>query len=300
MKFYSVHFLTVVALLAATTFSSFANAQVYTECTNTGYVALTFDEGPSSNLPQLIGLLRAGNALATFHFVARYLTDSSMRDFVKQVKNAGHEIGLRTDPKWNLAGLKPEALQKLIINSAKVFEKTTNTKVKFVRVPFDMNDSNVIAAIENAGYIVTKPNLDSQDYGGADTGSIVDTFDLAFTAAPEGSASFITVQRDAVANSVAAVPQIIASGVENGYKFVTLATCVGVTGGNSGGPGAAAGGDEVIVRRSGKKGHNNADPSSQRKRKVAKQKHDNAALPFSTLSFAVATGMCLLSMLMMQ
>jgi peptidoglycan/xylan/chitin deacetylase (PgdA/CDA1 family) len=300
MKFFSIQLLSLVAFLATSTFNSLVSAQVYSKCTNNGFVALTFDEGPSPNLPQLLEFLREGKAYATFHFVARYLTDMKMRQYVKQVKEAGHEIGLRTDPNWNLAGLDKNAIQKLIIGSAKVFETTSGAKVTFVRVPYDMNDAGVIGAIENAGYIVTKPDLDSQDYGGAPIDDIVNTFDLAFTASPEGSSSFITVQRDAVANSVSAVPQIIASGVENGYEFVTLSTCVGI---DKARQGAAFGGDVPIRRGNGKDTNRRlgVPASNGKKRKAAfKKNHESSATPLSTVSLGMALGVCFFSMFLMQ
>lgn len=300
MKFATIPLAIVVALLAAS--SNIVSASVYTECTQNGLVALTFDEGPSKNIPSLLASLREGKAKATFHFVARYLTDSHMRNLASQVRNEGHEIGLRTDPKWNLSALKPDAIQKLIVNSAKVFEKSSGCKVTYVRVPFDMNDSSVIAAIEGAGYLVTKPNLDSQDYGGASIDAIVNTFDLAFTAAPEGSASFITVQRDAVDNSVAAVGQIIASGRENGYDFVTLSTCIGKSkgAGSNGGGGAKGNDDVVVVRRGGKHGKKNDISKKSNKKKKAHDNHESGDFALKTISIGFSMAICLFSMFLMN
>jgi len=95
-----------------------------------------------------------------------------------------------------------------------------------LRVPYGKANGKVQAALEKAGGIITLHSLESYDYT-KDPKRIQSAFNLAMSLKSSGSASFISLQHDAVKPSVDSVPGIIDSIKKQGYKLVRLDECVG-------------------------------------------------------------------------
>lgn len=126
--------------------------------------------------------------------------------------------------------MKPGVVQKSLLSGANFMEKRLGVRPKFVRIPYSPEESPIVSVIEQAGFIVTQHNLDSHDYNsGATVDDIFCNFELSLIDAPKRSSSFISVQRDRVRNSNLAVPHIARIVHKNGYKFVTLSECLGIS-----------------------------------------------------------------------
>jgi len=201
-------------------------------CASKGTLALTFDEGPSPNTGDLLTVLDQVKVKATFHIVVRYLTNANHISIVRQIVAKGHDIGIRVDPQLE-NNMRAEYVVKSLNNNANFLEKQLKFRPKFVRLPYGSGNASLVKSIEQAGFVVTQPNLDSGDYqNGATVDDIVNVYEMQLGNAPDGAGSFISAQRDMIRNSVLAVPQIVQTALENGYKIVKMSECLGVSGGN--------------------------------------------------------------------
>lgn len=57
---------------------------------------ITFDDGPCKTTPELLVVLKKLNVKATFFVTAQYGTDEELVNWMKQIKAAGHEIGVHS------------------------------------------------------------------------------------------------------------------------------------------------------------------------------------------------------------
>ena len=248
-----------------------AHAKIVDTCQANGMLALTFDEGPSQYMEELLQILAKNKIKASFHIIAKYLTTNSFAKIVKAAYAQGHDVGLRLDPALD-NNMRPDVVVKSLMQNAKFIEKNLGFRPKFVRLPYGETSSSLTQSIEQAGFIVTRANLDSQDYTpGTSIDDIVEKYDLYLGNAPDGMSSFISVQRDQVHNSVLAVPQIIGIARENGYKIVRLSDCLGVSGDNGG----ARGGDDGEVPVDSGKHKGKGDKSNKSHRKIKNSKNPN-------------------------
>ena len=97
--------------------------------------------------------------------------------------------------------------------------------LKYVRLPYSPTPSPWIAFLEAMGFIVTAPNLNSQDYL-ADSKSY-DRITSTLEKGKCGSESFIVIQSAGVAETLNRMNELIDFGRNKGYRFVGIDECLG-------------------------------------------------------------------------
>lgn len=214
-----------LGLLFTAALASVARADIQSSCKANGKFALTFDDGPAEFTGQLLSILKSKNATATFHLTTQNLTDPDVQGMVKKIASAGHLIGIRTEPTWDLARMSDDQLKSAIARQSAILSQFIGYYPKFVRLPYDMKDPRVIKAIESTGAIVTRHNLESYDYT-KNSDKIISAFKLSLSLKPASSYSLISVQHDAIKESVTSTGAIIDLIRKSGYKLVTLDDCI--------------------------------------------------------------------------
>jgi len=190
--------------------------------------AMTWSDGPTLNIPELLTTLSQKNVKVTFSFVTQYLTDPNVQSIVQQAAAAGHLIGLRTEPSWNLLNMTSSDITSGIVRLAGVMAQFSGYTPTFMSLPVGGYNDAIVAAVEAAGMIIVEPNLDSMDYNtGATSTSIFNNFNLALELQANGAGNFISVQRDAVIASVQEAGPIIDLIRSFQYQMVMLDACVG-------------------------------------------------------------------------
>lgn len=124
-------------------------------------VYLTFDDGPSKVLPDLLDILKKENTPATFFWQSRLLY--SERPW-KRVINEGHKIGTHSTKHKRLTKLAyTEQLQDLA-KSVELIEKVTKEKVTYFRPPFGCYNEDTIKAAKKLGLIPVLWRIGSMDW----------------------------------------------------------------------------------------------------------------------------------------
>lgn len=206
-------------------FMAAASAEVHNQCKKTGMFALTFDDGPTEYTNTLLKHLDEKKVLATFHLSTQNLADPQVQSMVKRISGAGHLVGTRTEPNWDLARMSEDQLASAVARQSNVLGQFLGYFPKLLRLPYGKVTGKVQSALEKAGAIITTHNLESYDFS-KDQKRIQSAFNLAMGLKSSGSASFISLQHDAVKSSVDAVPDIIDAIKKHGYKLVKLDECI--------------------------------------------------------------------------
>ncbi|MFZ3578472.1 polysaccharide deacetylase family protein [Virgibacillus sp. DJP39] len=106
-------------------------------------VVLTFDDGPSRILPEILDVLKKENIPAVFFWQTRLLHDK--RPW-KRVLEEGHLIGTHTTKHVNLTKLPYHKQYKDIKSSIEKIQEITGTEVKYFRPPFGQFNNDTIKA----------------------------------------------------------------------------------------------------------------------------------------------------------
>jgi peptidoglycan/xylan/chitin deacetylase (PgdA/CDA1 family) len=107
-------------------------------------VVLTFDDGPSKHLPQILDILKQEEVPAVFFWQTRLLYP---RRPWKRVLEEGHLIGTHTTKHLNLVKLSYEEQYQEIKNSMSKIKEITGNEVTYFRPPFgQFNDDTINAA----------------------------------------------------------------------------------------------------------------------------------------------------------
>ena len=138
-------------------------------------------------------------------------------------------IGIRFDTQFgSLTGQDDSTILSSLQNSANAIAVRISYTPKFVRLPFNGYDDRVIKLVEQSGYVITEPTIDSMDYKYSKVEDLVNAIGTRLNATTGG---VISKQLDASAVGVSATDSIIKEIIRRGYTLVTLDLCTGVTGG---------------------------------------------------------------------
>ncbi|GAB6105951.1 hypothetical protein JCM17039_27050 [Blautia glucerasea] len=175
------------------------------------YVALTFDDGPSSFTNRLLDCLEKNKAKATFFMVGKEIEYFS--DEVKRMKNLGCELGNHTYSHADLTGLSPEDISSEIGAVDNLLMELTGQGASVVRPPYGSVNSTVKSVV---GTPMILWSIDTLDWESQDPQKIAE---IVRSQAEDGS---IILLHDIFSTSVDAAEIFIPEMIKEGYQFVTV------------------------------------------------------------------------------
>jgi peptidoglycan/xylan/chitin deacetylase (PgdA/CDA1 family) len=138
------------------------------QCPN-GYVALTFDDGPTKQTPQLLAVLRQIGAKATFFDIGSHALQYPAQ--VKQESLQGW-VGNHSFSHPDLVTAGEPAAFNDLLGTNQVIQKITGQAPTLFRPPFDDINYRVDFDARDLGMTSVIWTTDSYDYGGASTAQI--------------------------------------------------------------------------------------------------------------------------------
>ncbi len=175
------------------------------------YIALTFDDGPSSFTDRLLDCLEKNNAKATFFMVGTEI--ASFPDEVKRMKKLGCELGNHTYDHTDLTTLSSEDISSEISRVDQQLVDLTGQGASVVRPPYgSVNDT----VKETIGTPMILWSIDTLDWKTQDVESTVEE---VMNNVQDGS---IILMHDIYSTSVDAAEILIPQLIEEGYKLVTV------------------------------------------------------------------------------
>lgn len=174
-------------------------------------VALTYDDGPGQYTEKLLECLKENNAKATFYMLGQ--NAEQFPEIVKQLKDAGMELGNHTYDHQILTTLSENQISDEIRNADAAIEKGAGVPADSLRPPGGSLDETVQ---ELAGMPIIKWSLDTKDWK---TKSEDKTYQKVIDNVQDGS---VVLMHDIHEWSVNASLRLIPELVEKGYKLVTV------------------------------------------------------------------------------
>ena len=166
-----------------------------------GYVALTFDDGPTpATLPLLLDRLRAADAKATFFNLGG--NAEAAPDLVRAQHEAGMWIGNHTETHPHLTEISEPAAFEEISRTQRILQEITGERPSLFRPPYGDTDERVRAQAAGLDMLEVLWTVDSRDWAGASRDDIVAA---ARTLRPGG----IFLMHDWAQASINALPQIL-------------------------------------------------------------------------------------------
>lgn len=209
------HFLLVLTILflasAITPFASAGGAATPFR----GYIALTFDDGPSGEITQsLLDVLQAREVKATF-FVCAYRVEQ-FPDALRRCVREGHEIGLHSCCHSCMNHMTyDEAVEDLTCCMRSVFT-CCGVRARLFRPPGGLYSEALTDAARDTDLSVILWSVDPQDW---DPNNKKDIAQAVIDGASPGS---VLLMHDLYPRTVRAVGQIIDELRNQGYEFCTV------------------------------------------------------------------------------
>jgi peptidoglycan-N-acetylglucosamine deacetylase len=186
-------------------------------------VALTFDDGPWPDTPQFLDILEHNHINATFFQIGEQVSTYG-RAVDNRMLADGDIIGDHTWSHIDVAGAGPTAASQ-ISRTADAIRALTGFTPCLFRAPGGAVSPALITEARQMGFTTIQWDVDPRDWSRPGTGAIYST---VVDNAHNGS---IILQHDGGGNrseTLAALPQEIATLRKRGYKFVTIPQLLGL------------------------------------------------------------------------
>lgn len=180
-----------------------------------GYVALTFDDGPSGALTEeLLDGLRERNARATF-FLCGYRMEQYPSALSRYLPE-GHELGVHSTVHADLTRLSPEELHQDMGETAEKIYEATGQRPRLMRPPGGAYNEAVEQEAREEELSIILWSVDPRDWASRDAGAVLRTM------AVETGNGDIILMHDMSESSVQAALRLVDQLQAEGYEFVTV------------------------------------------------------------------------------
>lgn len=209
--------LALLCAIAICTGPVLASADTPTGGVPAGYIALTFDDGPSGEVTEaFLEELEQRGAACTF-FVCGYRMEDFPTDLSAYAAH-GHELGVHGWSHQYLRGLDEAALQAELGDTAQLITELSGAKPVWLRPPGGLYDEAVCAAAASLDLSIALWNVDPEDWNHRSREQIVSHI---LSRVGDGD---VVLLHDIFGNSRDAALEIVDALRSRGYELVTLST----------------------------------------------------------------------------
>lgn len=178
-----------------------------------GYVALTFDDGPSQYTKEIVDVLKEHDAGGTFFFIAQGI--GNYIDQVNYVKSNGFSIGSHSLNHINIPTLPLKNQEIELVQSIELLNEVTNSHITFFRPPYGAYSEDLKDLIIEHDYRMVLWNNDPEDWKTSNPDSILKNIQVT-----DASGAIILLHESQ--SVIDALPMIINYLQELGLKIVNL------------------------------------------------------------------------------
>jgi peptidoglycan/xylan/chitin deacetylase (PgdA/CDA1 family) len=182
-----------------------------------GYVALTFDDGPTREMTDALArILEREQVPATFFMVGEHVDDLPGK--ARKLARRGHAIYNHTYSHARLTDLSDAQIRQEVWRARQSFNDAGLPNGRAVRPPFLAADERVRRVIRNLGYATDMPTYDTEDWEeGLTAAQIVEGVRNGL----EPNADYLLHDHQRM-ETIEALPDIITMVRDDGYCFGQL------------------------------------------------------------------------------
>lgn len=207
--------------------SRFPDVFFLSGATNERVIALTFDDGPDINTPQMLDILADEGVRATFYVVGNNVKERP--DTVLRMVSEGHELGNHS---WSHPDFREltdmDILNNELRRTSQILANLTGIYPKHMRPPYGAVRDSTIEFLGGAGWRVINWSVDSFDWDIKQNSAAEITAKVLEHSHPGAIVLMHTLA--AIHGTVTALPGIIQSLRADGYEFLTVSELLGFTG----------------------------------------------------------------------
>jgi peptidoglycan/xylan/chitin deacetylase (PgdA/CDA1 family) len=199
---------------------------VITQCNRSGVIALAYDDGPYQYTSELIDILDAAGAKATFFWTGTlYGCIYNQAAAVKKAYASGHQIASHT---WShpqgMGSWGSDQISQEMNRLDQAFANLVGVKPAYVRPPYLDTGGQFLPTMSSLGYTAVTMDIDSQDWNGASASQSESYFQNAGTSGN----GHIPLMHETYASTVQQLtPWVIQWAKSAGLELVTVADCLG-------------------------------------------------------------------------
>ncbi|KAF9877870.1 polysaccharide deacetylase [Colletotrichum karsti] len=198
------------------------------QCTQPGLVALTYDDGPFAYTSQLLDLLAANNAKATFFVNANnWGSIYDYADVITRMHSEGHHVGSHTGTHPDLQTLSTADRQAQMKQVEDATQSIAGFKPRYMRAPFLSCEQDCLADLGALNYVIVDTSLDTKDYEHTqDIDFSVNKFESEL--GDPSVNSYIVLAHDVHQTTVNPLTQKMLDALRGkGFRAVTVGECLG-------------------------------------------------------------------------
>jgi peptidoglycan/xylan/chitin deacetylase (PgdA/CDA1 family) len=205
--------------------------KVHTHCVTPGKWALTFDDGPSDNIPELRKVLLEKEVIATFFVNAHngidLINSPIHQQYLKDLYKDGHQIATHTYSHADLVQLEDDedAVKLEMTANDDVIMQIIGQRPIYMRPPYMSLDQKVLDLLVDWGYVIVSYNMDTHGYSHGELQVSLNQVEFDQQIA-KGNPSWISLEHDFTANIADWVSTLIDQITYMGYTFVTIEECL--------------------------------------------------------------------------
>lgn len=172
------------------------------EPTCSGYVAITYDDGPSGNTGSFVNALKSANLVPVTWFVNGANIGNNSAG-IRQMLEVG-EVQSHAFNHVDMGGYSAAQVTDQLSRNNQAIQNAGAPKPTIFRPPYGTTNETIRSAASALGLLTVTWTIDSQDWNGASTSSIV-------SAAGRAQSGDVILMHENQPNSLTAIPQIAAN-----------------------------------------------------------------------------------------
>ncbi|MBY4797853.1 polysaccharide deacetylase family protein [Collinsella sp. AGMB00827] len=190
------------------------------------YMALTFDDGPSSFTPQILDILKEKGVKATFFNLGNNV--DAHPELTRRVHDEGHQLASHSTTHPVMTKLDRDAMRKELTSVAQSLKESAGVDVQMLRAPYGAYDLNCWLQTNDLISCNVLWNIDTLDWKRPGADKIVQS---VLAGANNGAIALMHDGGGERSQDIEALPKIIDGLREAGYELVTVQELMKLDGG---------------------------------------------------------------------
>ncbi|HOJ09314.1 MAG TPA: polysaccharide deacetylase family protein [Clostridiales bacterium] len=193
---------------------------VYNGNKSKNQVAITFDDGPDEHFTlRVLDILKGNNIKATFFVIG--VNVKKYPKVLKRIREEGHDIGNHSWGHKNFAKLSEDKIKDEVLDTEELISSILEEHQPILRVPFGSSGDKADEVVNSLGYYNIRWSVDTQDWSGISSSEIMSRVKKQLY--PGGIILMhCSGKKEAMENSIKALPEVIKYIKDKGYEFVTI------------------------------------------------------------------------------